>query len=143
MDSERRRFIQQLLAMGISASGINAFLTACSSMPVGRSPGGGPMNLNDSIAIVGAGASGIATAHFLKLKGYRNVTLFEASDHVGGKCNTVQINGRDYDMGAVFTTSSYDEVNALAKQFKVPVVPLQGHSDKSIVNVKTGEARAR
>ena len=46
-------------------------------------------------------------------------------------------------MGAVFTTSSYDEVNALAKQFKVPVVPLQGHSDKSIVNVKTGEARAR
>jgi hypothetical protein len=146
MNFRRREFLKQMVSLGFTVATAEALfaLTACSTLKPTRKPAGNGKSLNDSIAIVGAGASGIASAHFLALRGYQNVTIFEASDHIGGKCNTAQINGKDYDMGAVFTTSSYDEVRALANHYNVPIVPLQGqHTSKNIISTKTGKGRSR
>lgn len=58
--------------------------------------------INERIAIVGAGPSGLAAAEALKQLGYKNVTVFEKEKKVGGKCSTVVLEGRPYEMGAVF-----------------------------------------
>ena len=42
------------------------------------------VDLNQRIAILGAGAAGLSAAEALKLKGYKHVTLFERTDHAGG-----------------------------------------------------------
>jgi len=54
-----------------------------------------------SIAIVGAGCSGLAAAHVLQDAGY-TVTLFEQSDDVGGRATTGKQNGFIYDYGAQY-----------------------------------------
>jgi hypothetical protein len=149
MDPTRRRFLQKLLALAGSVAATDSLLalTGCSTETLTgpRSPASADQtkSLDDSICIVGAGASGIAAAHFLQKKGYTNVTILEASDHIGGKCNTIHIGNKAYDMGAVFTTSSYDEVRALSLEFNAPIIPLQGHTKKNIVNSDTGIARMR
>src|SRR5262245_16758385 len=53
------------------------------------------------IAIIGAGASGLSLAYLLQEAGFRNVTVFEKEERVGGKCKTLSIDGRSYELGAV------------------------------------------
>lgn len=52
------------------------------------------------IAIVGAGITGLTLAHELRKRGYEHVTVFERGDSVGGKADTIIINGRPYNYGA-------------------------------------------
>ena len=54
-----------------------------------------------SIAIIGAGCSGLAAAHVLQEAGY-TVTLFEKSDDVGGRVTTGKRDGFIYDYGAQY-----------------------------------------
>ena len=54
-----------------------------------------------SIAIIGAGCSGLAAAHILRDAGYP-VTIFERSDQVGGRAATRQQHGFTYDHGAQY-----------------------------------------
>ncbi|HEY7413632.1 MAG TPA: FAD-dependent oxidoreductase [Ktedonobacteraceae bacterium] len=54
-----------------------------------------------SVAIVGAGCSGLAAAHVLHDAGY-DVTLYEASDEVGGRATTRARVGFIYDYGAQY-----------------------------------------
>lgn len=54
-----------------------------------------------SIAIIGAGCSGLAAAHTLRDAGY-SVTIFERSDQVGGRAATRQQQGFIYDHGAQY-----------------------------------------
>src|SRR4051812_9476134 len=53
-----------------------------------------------SIAIVGAGATGLTLASELSHMGF-DVTVLEANAQVGGKCASAHVDGRHYDMGAV------------------------------------------
>ena len=46
------------------------------------------------IAIVGAGPAGLTAAMALRRLGYSSVTVFERRGRVGGKCLTVEIEGR-------------------------------------------------
>lgn len=69
----------------------------------------------DRICIVGAGPAGIATAHELARLGYRNVTILEKADRVGGLCLSEGFEGRAFDLGANYVTSAYKEVRRLAK----------------------------
>ena len=54
-----------------------------------------------SIAIIGAGCSGLAAAHVLQDAGY-TVTLFEKNDHPGGRATTGKSDGFIYDYGAQY-----------------------------------------
>jgi protoporphyrinogen/coproporphyrinogen III oxidase len=57
-------------------------------------------HLEDRIAIIGGGVSGVTAAYKLHKKGCRNITLFEANDRLGGKVCTVDIDGQVIDVGA-------------------------------------------
>ncbi len=140
---DRRKFIQKMIALGITLSGAESLFALAAVAEPTKTRRGPRFSQDSRIAIVGAGASGISASHFLREKGYQSVTLFEATDHIGGKCNTVDIDGKAYDMGAVFTTSSYDEVMALAQKFDVPIIPLQSKTERNIVENKSGRARGR
>ncbi len=56
--------------------------------------------MRTSIAILGAGASGLTLARTLADFGYTNVVVFEREREVGGKSCTVDIDGRPHDLGA-------------------------------------------
>ena len=53
-----------------------------------------------SIAILGAGASGLTLARTLADLGYDRIVVFERAADVGGKSCTVDIDGRPHDLGA-------------------------------------------
>ncbi len=71
------------------------------------------------IAIIGAGAAGLTAAELLRQKGYQNVTLFERAERVGGKCSTVEIDGRRHELGAGIIAEDNAVVVRLARQFGV------------------------
>lgn len=94
--------------------------------------------LNRRIAIIGAGAAGLSAAQALKNKGYQQVTIFERADRVGGKCCTVEIDGRNYELGANVLAEDNLVVLALAREFNVPISRVRmGRS--SIVDGVTGQ----
>lgn len=92
------------------------------------------------IGIVGAGASGLAAAHHLQRHGYRDVTVLEQEARVGGKCATIQRDGRTYELGAVFGARCYGETLRLMDEVGVRSGPfgsmctfdLEGHRHPSI-----------
>jgi hypothetical protein len=59
------------------------------------------------IGIIGAGVSGLAAAHYLQQAGYQRVTVLEREPRVGGKCCSVTVDGRVYEMGAVMAHRDY------------------------------------
>ena len=52
-------------------------------------------DINERICIVGAGPAGLTAAMYLEKKGYKNITVYEKSDRVGGKCYSLNIRVRD------------------------------------------------
>lgn len=76
-----------------------------------------------SIAIIGAGPSGLMAAAELKERGYHNVIVYEASNQIGGKVKSVQHEGHTYEMGAVVTAPDYEIVLGLAKELGIKVAP--------------------
>ncbi len=71
------------------------------------------MNINDGdrkikVAIIGGGISGCACSFFLKdMFGETvDITVFEKSDHIGGRIKTVTFDGRNYEVGAQSLHSS-------------------------------------
>ena len=74
---------------------------------------------SDAIAIIGAGASGLTTAHTLNHLGYTNVTVYEKEDRVGGKVYTHEHEGNLYEIGAFWAGDGYDVVDSLAETYGV------------------------
>ncbi|WP_344681134.1 FAD-dependent oxidoreductase [Saccharopolyspora taberi] len=88
----RRSLIKS--ASGLGAAGLFAGAAPADAVPVGRR----------RVAVLGAGAGGIATAYFLS--GDCDVTLFESRSKVGGHCDSVTMeykgNPLTVDLGAQF-----------------------------------------
>jgi len=74
------------------------------------------INKNSKIAIVGAGPAGLTAAWRFIKNGYNNVTVYEKTDQVGGKCRTVDIEGRPYELGAIMQAPAYKTVLGLARE---------------------------
>ncbi len=72
---------------------------------------------NPTICIIGGGAAGLSAAYFLKSRGYTQVVVLEKEDRVGGKCLSLTVNGKSFDLGANYITSSYENVMHLARKF--------------------------
>jgi oxygen-dependent protoporphyrinogen oxidase len=60
-----------------------------------------PERTDIKICIIGAGASSLTAAYYLEKLGYKNVTLFEKEDYVGGKVLSYKYEGKTYDLGAI------------------------------------------
>ncbi len=73
----------------------------------------------ERIAIVGGGFSGLLMAEGLQKKGYSNVTVFEASDRLGGKLHTVWYRGKSYELGAVFGLPAQTRMKAFMKAYGI------------------------
>uniref|UniRef100_T1H025 Amine oxidase domain-containing protein n=1 Tax=Megaselia scalaris TaxID=36166 RepID=T1H025_MEGSC len=58
------------------------------------------MNFSARIVIIGAGASGIAAATKLLKYGFKNVTILEAQDRIGGRIHTIPFGDNFIDLGA-------------------------------------------
>jgi len=75
------------------------------------------------IAVVGAGVAGLSAAYLLKKAGYSNVTVFEKEDRLGGKCRTVKLDGRTYELGAVAHIRGFEPVESFIREFETELVP--------------------
>ena len=72
-----------------------------------------------SIAIIGAGCSGLAAAHELRDAGYA-VTIFEQSQNVGGRAATREQQGFIYDYGAQYIKrGSPKSIGMITERFKL------------------------
>ena len=58
--------------------------------------------MDQKVAIIGGGLSGLVIAEGLQRKGYKNVTVFERDNRVGGKLYTIWYKGKSYEFGALF-----------------------------------------
>ncbi|MGD2131234.1 MAG: FAD-dependent oxidoreductase [Maricaulaceae bacterium] len=82
------------------------------------------MNLDTSIAVVGGGPAGLSAAKLLSERGFRRVTVFEATDRVGGKSYSIRRGGAVHDMGTCYTTLSYFTVHRWMRSLGVKLKPL-------------------
>ena len=71
------------------------------------------------IAIIGGGVSGIAAAYRLHKKGFRNVTLFEANDCIGGKARSVEIDGHVIEIGTQYSMNDSPAVFDMGRDLRV------------------------
>jgi hypothetical protein len=76
------------------------------------------------IGIVGAGVSGLTTAHELRNRGYRDVIVLERDAQVGGKCRTITVDDRSYELGAVFAAASFTNLHELARHVGLATMPM-------------------
>ncbi|XP_062620294.1 uncharacterized protein LOC134281874, partial [Saccostrea cucullata] len=77
----------------------------------------GPKSVNDRIAIVGAGISGVHMASLLKERGFKNVKIFEQRNEVGGKAYSRFHRGVYNEFGTIFMTDTYDQVARLVRRY--------------------------
>lgn len=76
-------------------------------------------NLDEKICIIGGGPAGISAAMYLQFKGYRNYTIYERQNRVGGKCWSpkMMVNGeeRTFETGAIMGAITYHAVHEVEK----------------------------
>jgi hypothetical protein len=70
-------------------------------------------NRDQRIGIIGAGVSGLTAAHHLQHAGYQDVTVLEQEERSGGKCCSVAVDSRVYELGAVLGNQHYTETLAM------------------------------
>ncbi len=75
------------------------------------------------IAIIGAGASGLTSAYYLRKLGYRDVTVFEKEGYVGGKVLSYKFEGKTYDLGAIIIgdEKNYKNCHELLAAYDIPL----------------------
>lgn len=84
------------------------------------------------VAIVGGGIGGLTAAGVLARRGHR-VTLFEATESLGGKAGTLRVDGLTFDTGPTVMTmpdtvrATFSELDALDLMPTLVRLPLQTH----------------
>ncbi len=89
------------------------------------------------VAIIGAGAAGLAAAVALRERRIHTIVVFEREPRVGGQCLSVDIDDRAYDLGASVTTARCQWVRHTAEQLGMTrrmvegrrIVDVSGDSD--------------
>ncbi|XP_023742156.3 uncharacterized protein LOC111890232 isoform X1 [Lactuca sativa] len=84
--------------------------------------------IDTRIGIIGAGPSGLSAAYALCKLGYSNVTVIEKHGCVGGMCESVDIEGKIYDLGGqVLAANSAPTIFHLAKEIGAETEELDTH----------------
>jgi protoporphyrinogen oxidase len=71
------------------------------------------------VAVIGGGLSGLVIAHGLRKKGYKNVTVFEKEERIGGKLYTIWHKGKSHELGAIFGLPSQPYLKDLMKRLNI------------------------
>jgi hypothetical protein len=79
------------------------------------------------ICIVGAGASGLTCAFYLLQKGYKDITIIETSNRIGGKINSFKIDDLIYERGAVHLLNYYHTTFELLEKFGIKPIPVTSY----------------
>ena len=72
------------------------------------------------ICVVGAGISGLTAAYDLNKRGYRNITVLEKNDYIGGKCQTHIDDDLPFDIGGHEMLAGYKDVVNIGKELNAP-----------------------
>eukprot|EP01103_Thecamoeba_quadrilineata_P019665 TRINITY_DN8067_c0_g1_i1.p1 TRINITY_DN8067_c0_g1~~TRINITY_DN8067_c0_g1_i1.p1 ORF type:complete len:536 (-),score=76.98 TRINITY_DN8067_c0_g1_i1:209-1816(-) len=109
-----------------------------------------PTNKNASIAIIGAGPSGLLWAsQFLKKKGYTNVEILEKSDRFGGKSNTFYAPTEKGDvaceLGTCYLSPSYTPIRKLISKYQATKITYKGEDRtwRRVVNLEPEMVRSK
>lgn len=97
------------------------------------------MNYNKDIRIViiGAGAAGLTAAETLRSKGYTQINVLEKEAYAGGKCRSVNLDGRSYELGAGIIAANYKTIMELVKKYEIPLTPIVFGKD-NLFDLETG-----
>ncbi|HKN53387.1 MAG TPA: alpha/beta fold hydrolase, partial [Amycolatopsis sp.] len=90
-----------------------------------------------TVVIVGGGPGGLSVARELERAGHRAIVL-EKQPSVGGKCESIDIDGHAYDLGGHLCTTQYENVARLAVELGIPTEDTTPHR---VYDVETGESR--
>ncbi|GLZ36146.1 hypothetical protein Lesp02_83330 [Lentzea sp. NBRC 105346] len=90
-----------------------------------------------TVVVIGAGPAGLSVARELEKAGHRAIVL-EKLPAVGGKCESIDIDDRAYDLGGHVCTTQYENVARLAQELGVPTEDTTPHR---IYDLETGESR--
>jgi len=125
----RRELMRRAALLGIGATALGQMVLRPESA-FGAQRGAQPR-----IAIVGAGISGMTAAMTLKDAGLRNVTVYEASDRVGGRTYTRSGDGffeagQWSEWGGELIDTGHELVFALCKRFGFDVIDLERTTPK-------------
>jgi predicted NAD/FAD-dependent oxidoreductase len=80
-----------------------------------------------SIGIIGAGPGGLSLARILTDRGFRDVTVLEKAERVGGKSRTVQHEGLGHEVGTCYYTEGYTYVRAWMRRYGISAHRLHRH----------------
>ncbi|XP_048140314.1 uncharacterized protein LOC125316327 [Rhodamnia argentea] len=95
--------------------------------------------LDTRIGIVGGGPSGLSAAYALAKLGYRDITVIEKHNSVGGMCESVEIEGKVYDLGGqVLAANSAPVIFHLAKESGTELEEMDFHK-QALIDSFTGE----
>ncbi|KAG7010248.1 fadD28, partial [Cucurbita argyrosperma subsp. argyrosperma] len=84
--------------------------------------------LNTRIGIIGGGPSGLSAAYALAKLGYSDVTVLEKHQDVGGMCESVEIEGKIYDLGGqVLAANSAPTIFHLAQETGSELEEMDSH----------------
>ncbi|XP_022986226.1 uncharacterized protein LOC111484046 [Cucurbita maxima] len=84
--------------------------------------------LNTRIGIIGGGPSGLSAAYALAKLGYSDVTVLEKHQDVGGMCESVEIEGKIYDLGGqVLAANSAPTIFHLAQETASELEEMDSH----------------
>jgi predicted NAD/FAD-binding protein len=76
------------------------------------------------VVIIGAGAAGLTAADTLRQLGYTNITILERAAQAGGKCCSLTVDGRSYELGAGILSHNNTTLLNIARRYHVPVQPI-------------------
>lgn len=79
------------------------------------------MDRQTRICIVGGGPSGLSAAWYLEHAGFTSVTVLERAPLPGGKCYTLEVDGRHHEMGAVLISPGYPNTLKIVEATGAPM----------------------
>jgi len=91
---------------------------------------------DQAVVVIGAGPAGLTAAYELATAGYRNITVLEATDEIGGLSRTVRYGGNRIDIGGhrFFSKSEW------VMQWWLNMLPVADESEPHSLSAKAGPA---
>jgi monoamine oxidase len=85
------------------------------------------------LAIIGGGITGLAAAYEAVKRGQTNIHVYEASNRLGGKIQSGQVNGVTINRGAEFIDSEHEQLIKLANELGVNLIENTGMAREEFV----------